>query len=371
MERKWLGEPEKRTLEAVTRGVRTRCHNRGTSKLDRLARPRQIDAMLHKLLTPGIVTLILLAALATIAFAQGIRQENLEIGELEKLNLLQGSISGREVVDYHVTGERSQILSVDLLTSNLANYFNVLSSGSDEALFIGSTQGTVADVRLPESGAYLIRVYLMRSAARRGETADYSLGISLGRPEFADGLSGGPDYWKVSAGGGSELNLRAGPSTRYEAKGNLRNGEVVQNRGCRLTGSERWCAIRAAHSGITGWVAGRYLVESAAPRRPSVAEGGPVGNGAPFDATGFVPCAAHPDQPMRQCPFGVIREGPGNAGVWIALGGGEERQILFEGGTPVTTDSPETLSFEKTGDLFVIRVGDERFEIPDAVVSGG
>ena len=116
--------------------------------------------MLHKLLTPGIVTLILLAALATIAFAQGIRQENLEIGELEKLNLLQGSISGREVVDYHVTGERSQILSVDLLTSNLANYFNVLSSGSDEALFIGSTQGTVADVRLPESGAYLIRVYL-------------------------------------------------------------------------------------------------------------------------------------------------------------------------------------------------------------------
>jgi hypothetical protein len=74
---------------------------------------------------------------------------------------------------------------------------------------------------------------------------------------------------------------------------------------------------------------------------------------------------------MRQCPFGVIREGPGNAGVWIALGDGEERQILFEGGTPVTTDSPETLRFDKTGDLFVIRVGDERFEIPDAVVSGG
>jgi hypothetical protein len=100
-------------------------------------------------------------------------------------------------------------------------------------------------------------------------------------------------------------------------------------------------------------------------------EGGPVGNGLPFDATGFVPCAAHMDQPMRQCPFGVIRQGPGNAGIWIALGDGEERQILFESGTPVTTDSTDTLRFETMGDLFMIRVGDERFEIPDAVVSGG
>ena len=257
------------------------------------------------------------------------------------------------------------------MTSKSANHFNVLQSGSNEALFVGSTQGTVADVRLPETGFYVIRVYLMRSAARRGERADYSLGISLGPPEFADGLSGGPDYWKVSAGGGYALNLRAGPSTRYEAISKLRNGEVLQNRGCRLTGGERWCAIRATHSGVTGWVAGRYLVESAAPRSPTMAEGGPVGNGLPFDATGFVPCAADAGQPIRQCPFGVIREGPGNAGIWVALGDGEERQLLFESGSPVTTNSAETLRFEKTGDLFLIRVGNERFEIPDAVVSGG
>ena len=327
--------------------------------------------MLHSLVTTRIATLVVLAALATTAFAQGLRQERLDLGELERLNLVQGSISGHEVADYQVTGERSQILSVDLRTSNLANHFNILPLGSDEALFVGSTQGTVADVRLPESGAFRVRVYLMRSAARRGETADYSLGISLGRPEFADGLSGGPDYWKVSAGDGFALNLRAGPSTRYKAIGKLRNGEVLQNRGCRLTGSERWCAIREAHSGITGWVAGRYLIESDAPRRPAVTEGGPFGNGGPFDATGFVPCAAHSEQSVRQCPFGVIREGPGNAGIWIALGDGEERQILFERGTPVATDSVDTLRFEKTADRFVIRVGEERYEVSEAVVYGG
>jgi hypothetical protein len=102
-----------------------------------------------------------------------------------------------------------------------------------------------------------------------------------------------------------------------------------------------------------------------------MAEDGPVGNGLPFDATGFVPCSASAGQPMRQCPFGVIREGPGNAGIWIAVGDGEERQILFEGGSPVATGSAETLRFEKTGDLFLIRVGDESFEIPEAAVSGG
>jgi hypothetical protein len=327
--------------------------------------------MLADTLISKIAVLILVHALATTASAQEALRETVGLDELNKLLIVEGTITGDEIVDYHAAGERSQILSVDMITSNPANYFNILPADSNQALFIGSIRGTVADVPLPESGAYVIRVYLMRSAARRGETAEFSLGISLGPPEFADGLSGGPDYWKVTAGGASALNLRAGPSTRYETIGKLRNGEVLLNRGCRLTGGERWCAIRATHTGVTGWVAGRYLVESAAPRRPAKAEGGPVGNGEPFDATGLVPCAVHASQPMGQCPFGVVREGPGNAGLWIAFGDETERYILFEGGAPVTTNSADSLSFEKAGDLLLIRVGDERFEIPEAVVTGG
>ena len=327
--------------------------------------------MLSDLLISKIAALMLLLTVATNALAQQASRETVGIDELNELRIVEDTITGDEIVDYQVSGERSQILSVDLMTSNPANYFNILPAGSNQAIFIGSTQGTVADLRLPESGAYVIRVYLIRSAARRGETADFTLGISLGPPEFADGLSGGPDYWKVSAGGGYALNLRAGPSTRYQPIGKLRNGEVLENRGCRLTGGERWCAIRATHSGVTGWVAGRFLVESAAPQAPTVPEGGPIGNGVPFNATGFVPCAMRAGQPMRQCPFGVVREGPGNAGLWIVLGDDAERQILFEGGAPVATNSADTLSFEKAGDLFLIRVGDERFEVPDAAITGG
>ena len=327
--------------------------------------------MLSDILISKITALLLLLTVASTALAQEARREIVGLDELNELRIVEGTITGDEIVDYQASGERSQILSVDLMTSNPANYFNILPAGLNRALFIGSTQGTVADLRLPESGAYVIRVYLMRSAARRGETAKFSLGISLGPPEFADGLSGGPDYWKVSVSDASALNLRPGPSTRYQSIGKLHNSEVLKNHGCRLTGGERWCAIRAAHSGITGWVAGRYLVESPAPQRPAMTEDGPKGNGIRFNATGFVPCAVRASQPMRQCPFGVVREGPGNAGLWVALGGGAERHILFESSVPVVTNSADTLSFEKAGDLFLIRIGDERFEVPDAAITGG
>ena len=218
----------------------------------------------------------------------------------------------------------------------------------------------------------MIRVYLMRNAARRGETANFTLGVTIGRPEYADGLSGGPDYWVVSGlTNRGSLNLRAGPATRYDIVSVLRNGNVLQNQGCRLTGQERWCRIRATGSGVMGWVAGRYLVETAAPRAPAVPENGPVGNGTPFDATGFVPCTTAPDQPIQKCPFGVIRSGAGNASVWIALGGGTERHILFENGVPVTTGPSGALRFDIVDGLYTIRVDTERYEMPEEVVNGG
>ena len=320
----------------------------------------------------GSIALILLTIALAPANAQTVRTERLVPDGIGRLLIAEDSITGDEIVDYAVTLEALQILSVDLLTSNASAYFNIMPAGAERAIFIGSTAGNVADIPAPATGDYVIRLYLMRSAARRNETADYALGVSIGRPDFADGLFGGPDYWMVSGlGGGSALNLRAGPATRYAVVSVLRNGDVLKNRGCRLTGEERWCRIRAAGSGVTGWVAGRFLVETSAPPAPAVPENGPLGNGTPFDATGTIPCAVRPEQPMRPCPFGVIRDGPGNAGVWIALGGGAERQILFEGGVPVASGPAGALRFDKSGDLFTIRVDAERFEIPEAVVNGG
>jgi hypothetical protein len=305
------------------------------------------------------------------SLAQTIRSETVGQAAAATGTVIEGELRGDDTVDYLVAGEAGQTLSVDLAATNASLYFNILPEGSDGTLFIGSTSGNVADLTLPETGTYVVRVYLMRNAARRDEAAAYALGIDLGGEDFADSLAGGPDWWAVSIQPGSALNIRSGPATRHGVVGKAQNGEVMQNRGCRMTGSERWCSIRVDGSGVRGWVAGRYLVETAAPATPAMPEGGPVGNGTPFGATGVVACAASAAEPMRSCPFGVVREGPGNAGVWIALGDGVERQILFEGGAPVATNVDAVLTSERSGDLTRVGIGEERYEIPDALVNGG
>jgi Bacterial SH3 domain len=320
--------------------------------------------------------LLLASAALVMAFAlpspaQSMRTETVSTGDATTGTVITGALKGDETVDYVVSGAEGQRLSADLLSSNASVYFNVLPQGQDAALFIGSTSGNVADVALPATGDYVIRVYLMRSAARRDEVSDYSLGIGLAGGDFADGLAGGPDWWAVTGVSSGALNVRSGPDTRYPVVGKAQNGELMQNRGCRMTGSMRWCSIRADGSGVQGWVAGSYLAEAAAPAVPEVPAGGPVGNGTAFDATGNVDCTLTAGAAIASCPFGVVRDGPGNAGVWIAIGGGEERQILFEGGAPVSTNIDAALSFTKVGDQFTISIGDERYAFPEAVVSGG
>ena len=71
-------------------------------------------------------------------------------------------------------------MNVAIETDNSSNYFNVLAPGeSNVAFFIGSNEGNRFEADLPESGDYTIRVYLYRNAARRGESAKYSLEIAI------------------------------------------------------------------------------------------------------------------------------------------------------------------------------------------------
>jgi hypothetical protein len=60
---------------------------------------------------------------------------------------------------------------------------------------------------------------------------------------------------------GDTLNVRSGPSTGNPVVATARNGETLQNLGCTMTGSTRWCQVRTS-AGKRGWVAGRYLREA-------------------------------------------------------------------------------------------------------------
>lgn len=95
-----------------------------------------------------------------------------------------------------------------------------------------------------------------------------------------------------------------------------------------------------------------------------------------FNATGKIPCAQHKGQPMGQCDFGVARGGGGTATVVVTHPDGRKRMIFFEKGKATGADLSQAdgnTSFQvtKESDLYIIRAGDERYEIVEAVVFGG
>ena len=96
---------------------------------------------------------------------------------------VENSITGRETVDYLLNVKKGQLMNISMATQHPATYFNIMEPGEEyEAIFVGSSSaaGNQFEGVAEESGDYTIRVYMMRSAARRGESADYRLEMIVG-----------------------------------------------------------------------------------------------------------------------------------------------------------------------------------------------
>jgi hypothetical protein len=107
-------------------------------------------------------------------------------------------------------------MSVKLATSKGANYFNVLPPGSnDVAIFISQNEGNEWTGTLPADGEYKVRVYLMRSAARRNETANYTLTVGITGAAHATGTKRPADFGTAPASDARH------PGTGYHATGPL------------------------------------------------------------------------------------------------------------------------------------------------------
>jgi hypothetical protein len=239
-------------------------------------------------------TMVGVLGLGSSAFAQttDIRVERVQFAKGKTGTKLEGTLKGREIVDYRLGAQAGQTMVVKLSTKSTATYFNVMAPGETEvAFFIGSTEGDEYEGQLPANGDYTIRVYQMRSAARRGEVASYSLDV--------------------------EITSKA--------------------------------------SGVSG--------DALVP-------------GTEFHATGYVPCAREAGQPMANCKFGVVREGGGSGRVTVFWPDGGNRVLFFEKGVPTDFDRSEAdggaqMKVEKNADVFMITIGDQRFEIFEAVILGG
>ena len=190
--------------------------------------------------------------------------------------------------------------------------------------------------------------------------------------------NGGPRNWEVSSVSRG-LNLREQPSTSAARITSYANGTILDNLGCQRVGKRVWCDVQIFGGGLRGYVAAEYLKPAISP--DGSAAMGPddsalrAGQGK-FEATGNVPCAESVGQPMMQCEFGVARAGGGYATVVIKKPTGLTRTIFFRMGKAVGADTSQADGYaeflaSKENDLHLIRVGNERYKIPDAVVLGG
>ena len=230
----------------------------------------------------------------TAVAASEIRTQRVQFAKGAASATVEGRIQGDETIDYVFGARAGQAANISLGTRHGATYFNLLAPGQSEvAFFNGSVGDNQYEGVLPESGDYRVRVYMMRSAARRNEVADYRLEIVIAAARAA-ALTASPDA-KVA--------------------------------------------------------------------------------GTPFHATGNLPCAMGGGHPTGSCAFGVVRHGPGNATVTITHPDGGQRVIVFEKGRATRVERSQadagSLSATREGDMNVVRIGPERYEIPDAVVNGG
>lgn len=131
-----------------------------------------------KLSAYGLLPILVLFAFN--AGAQSIQTKKVTIPAGKDSVNLKSSIKGEKTIDYKINVAAGQMMKVNLKTSSTANYFNVLPPGSNDVAIYNSSMGENSyKGKLEAAGEYTIRVYLYRSAARRNETANFTLTISL------------------------------------------------------------------------------------------------------------------------------------------------------------------------------------------------
>ncbi len=112
--------------------------------------------------------------------AREIRSERVLFQKGSTGTTIRGKVAGYDIVDYIVRANSGQTIAVAMHTDSGATYFNVLAPGETEvAFFNGSISDNAYEGTLDQTGDYRIRIYQMRSAARRGEVAHYRLRLHI------------------------------------------------------------------------------------------------------------------------------------------------------------------------------------------------
>lgn len=115
--------------------------------------------------------------MAVIAQAPMPKPERVQFAKGTSSKAIKGTIKGDQSRTFLVNLRAGQKISVKLVSSNASANFNVTAPGAQQAMFIGSVSGTDMKDVVPSSGDYKIDLFLMRNAARRNESASFTITI--------------------------------------------------------------------------------------------------------------------------------------------------------------------------------------------------
>lgn len=182
-----------------------------------------------------VLVLLLPGVLLARAAPENIINKQIKVTEGTTANI-RDAIRGYRSTSYLFRAKAGQRLKVTLKTTNGANYFNIYAPGhgpGDEAMHAGDISGNSFDSMLTENGDYSVNVFLMRSAARRNETARYTLSIRLDPGKATTTRNGAAIRWPAS----------------YDASGQLRCMNIAER-------SNTWCEFRVQRrpGAATIWV---------------------------------------------------------------------------------------------------------------------
>ncbi|MDO5622866.1 MAG: SH3 domain-containing protein [Paracoccus sp. (in: a-proteobacteria)] len=172
-----------------------------------------------------------------------------------------------------------------------------------------------------------------------------------------------PVMMQVSA---SSVNLRNAATTTSGIVATLPRGTSVRRLGCANAEGRNWCQVETS-TGQTGWAAQEFLTTDSVSAAPAAATPAAASTAGTTGASGSLPCSASASMLTQSCNYTVERSGSGNASVTVAWPGGGERRILFRAGRPAQELGADTTM---RGDIMVITMGNERYEVPSAVVFG-
>lgn len=291
-----------------------------------------------------------------------------------------GRVRGTDSVDYRLTAQAGQAMTVRFRPGSRSAEYVVLPPGGDTPIHSSQAAGNEFTGTLQASGTYVVRVFLDRAAARRGASSSYTIafGVDGQGGRVAEGPPGpparqdstrpgpvGPDA-RVVAGlaPGDVLTVRTGPSYASRTVQRFPEGTTLRSFGCQEVSGATWCSVGPLDAQRpAGWSSARYLREVAAPAREGRVPG------TPYQATGQVDCRFQ-GQPPVTCPFGVRRHGPQTATVEITLPNGQRRTLVFRSGQ-VSTEGREPVVASREADSMIVTVdGNERYVIPDLVIRG-